>query len=470
MHAADVETLTQSYGREIFARLDRGTTVPFTTSWWDERLMEWSMGDEAVKLQLFRFVDVLPLLRTPETISRHLREYFGEAREHLPGWMTCGLRWLPSQGLLGRLLAKTAYRSAERLARKFIAGSNLDEALDAVAALRRRSLAFTIDRLGEATITEREAEQAQADYLELINGLSREVNTWKTNNRIDRDDHGPIPRVNVSVKLSALYSQFDPIDPEGTSQAVRRRLRPILQAAREQSAFVNIDMEQYAFKDLTLQIFREVLDEDAFRDWPDAGIAIQAYLRDTAHDLEELAAWAARRGTPVTVRLVKGAYWDYETIVSAQYGWPNPVWTRKWETDANYERLTEFLLDNRRWLRPALGSHNVRSLAHALALAQARGLPPGALEVQMLYGMAEPIKDALVSLGQRVRVYTPYGQLLPGMAYLVRRLLENTANESFLRASFTEHVGEEQLLRTPLRLGSLTKSARESSRFSQNVG
>lgn len=447
---AEVELLTQSYGREIFARLGRTTTMPFGPSWWDERLMEWSMGDEAVKLQLFRFVDVLPLLHSPETIVRHLREYFGEAREHLPSWLTFALRWLPSHGLLGRLLAATAYRSAERLARKFIAGSNLNEALDAIAAQRQRSLAFTIDRLGEATITEVEAEQAQADYLQLIEGLSEQVNTWKANDRIDRDECGPIPRVNVSVKLSALYSQFDPIDPEGTSREVRRRLRPILQRARERSVFINIDMEQYAYKDLTLHIFREVLDEPSFRDWPDAGIAIQAYLRDTGHDLEELSAWAQRRGTPVTVRLVKGAYWDYETIVSAQYGWPNPVWSHKWETDANYERLTDFLIDHRRWLRPALASHNVRSLAHALALAHARGLPPGSFEVQMLYGMAEPIKDTLVSLGQRVRVYTPYGQLLPGMAYLVRRLLENTANESFLRASFTEHVPEEQLLRNPL--------------------
>src|SRR5439155_5162773 len=101
-------------------------------------------------------------------------------------------------------------------------------------------------------------------------------------------------------------------------------------------------------------------------------------------------------------------------------------------------------------LRPAIGSHNVRSVAHALALAQHLNLPQGRCEMQMLYGMAEPIKDALVSLRQRVRVYTPFGQLLPGMAYLVRRLLENTANESFLRASFTEHVPEEQLLMNPL--------------------
>jgi RHH-type proline utilization regulon transcriptional repressor/proline dehydrogenase/delta 1-pyrroline-5-carboxylate dehydrogenase len=456
---ADVETLTRSYGREIFARLEGAGPIPFTPAWWDERLMEWSMGDEAIKVQLFRFVDVLPMLHSPEAIARHLREYFGEAREHLPPLLRFGLRRLPSRGMLGRLLAASAYRSAQRLARKFIAGSNLEEALDTLTQLRRRSLAFTIDRLGEATITEREADQAQADYLDLIYGLSRQVNNWETNDQIDcipsySSKNGvnkeEIPRVNVSVKLSALYSQFDPIDPEGVSQAVRRRLRPILRAAREQSAFVNIDMEQYAFKDLTLQIFREILEEDEFRDWPHAGIAIQAYLRDTAHDLEALAAWAQQRGTPVTVRLVKGAYWDYETILSAQMGWPNPVWAHKWETDANYERLTEFLLDNRRWLRPALGSHNVRSLAHGLALAHVRGLPSGSLELQMLYGMAEPIKDALVSLGQRVRVYTPYGQLLPGMAYLVRRLLENTANESFLRASFTEHVPEEQLLRNPL--------------------
>jgi RHH-type proline utilization regulon transcriptional repressor/proline dehydrogenase/delta 1-pyrroline-5-carboxylate dehydrogenase len=453
VNIADVEALTQRYGREIFARLERTGPVPFGPAWWDERLMEWSMGDEAVKLQLFRFVDVLPLLRSPADISRHLREYFGEARQHLPGWLKIGLYGLPRRGVLSRLLAAAAYRSAERLARKFIAGSNLDEALTSIAALRRRSLAFTIDRLGEATITEDEADQALAEYLELTAGLSREVNTWPEQPLIDRDAHGPLPRVNVSVKLSALYSQFDPIDPDGTSAAVRRRLRPILRAAQERHAFVNVDMEQYAFKDLTLQIFREVLDEDEFRDWPDCGIAIQAYLRDTAADLEQLAAWAQRRGTSVGVRLVKGAYWDYETILSAQQGWPSPVWAHKWETDAAYERLSAFLIDNRRLLRPAFGSHNVRSLAHALALAHLHRLPPGDIELQMLYGMADPIKDVLVALGQRVRVYTPYGQLLPGMAYLVRRLLENTANESFLRASFTEGMPEELLLRNPLSQG-----------------
>jgi RHH-type proline utilization regulon transcriptional repressor/proline dehydrogenase/delta 1-pyrroline-5-carboxylate dehydrogenase len=448
-----VETLTRKYGREIFARLDHNGPLPFTPSWLDDRLMEWSMGDETIKLQLFRFVDVLPLLRSPEAIVRHLREYFGQANERLPGWLRLGLRCLPSRGVLGRLLAGLAHASAERLARKFIAGSTVEEVLDQIARMRRRSLAFTVDLLGEATITEAEADESQAEYLKLIGGLTREVNRWPAHPLIDREESGELPRVNVSVKLSSLYSQFDPIDPEGTTQAVAERLRPILRAGRQFQAFVNIDMEQYAFKDLTLHIFQEVLSEEEFRDWPHAGIALQAYLRNCGNDVELLARWAEERGTPVWVRLVKGAYWDYETIMAAQQGWPAPVWAQKWETDANYERLTRFLLEKRRWLQPAFASHNVRSLAHALALAHVLDLPVGSYEFQMLYGMAEPIKDALAGMGRRVRVYTPYGELLPGMAYLVRRLLENTANESFLRASFTEHVAEDRLLRNPADAG-----------------
>jgi RHH-type proline utilization regulon transcriptional repressor/proline dehydrogenase/delta 1-pyrroline-5-carboxylate dehydrogenase len=449
----EVEERTRRYGREVFGRLDRPGPAPFSPSWWDDRLMEWSMADESLKLQLFRFVDVLPLLHTPDAVARHLREYIGEGGDRLPGWMTFIARRLPARGVLARLLAFAARRSAERLARKFIAGSNVQEALAAIARLRRRGLAFTVDLLGEATITEKEAERSQGEYLDLLTGLTREVNRWPAVDLIDRDDEGPLPRVNVSVKLSALYSQFDPIDPEGTARAVLARLRPILRAARVNHAFVNVDMEQYASKDVTLAIFREVLEEDEFRDWADVGIALQAYLKDCAADLEGLAAWARRRGTPVWVRLVKGAYWDYENILAAQQNWPVPVWRVKWQTDANYERLTRFLMEQHRWLRPALGSHNVRSLAHALALADVLGLPPRSFEVQMLYGMAEPIKDALAGLGRRVRVYTPYGRLLPGMAYLVRRLLENTANESFLRASFTEHVAQEALLRNPLEVG-----------------
>jgi len=445
----ELERLTRAYGHEIFARLDRHGPLLFSPDWWDERLMALTMRDPALKVQLFRFIDVLPLLHTAPQISRHLREYFQEGAEHLPAWARAGLRWLPNDGFIGALLARSARSNAQRLARRFIAGSNLDEALRAIARMRQRSLAFTVDLLGEAIITEAEAARYQASYLELIEGLSRAVNQWKAIDLIDRDSVGPLPRVNVSIKLSGLYSQIDPIDPAGASAAVRTRLRPILRAAQQHHAFVNVDMEQYAYKDLTLRIFREVLEEDEFRAWPDAGIAIQAYLREAARDLDELAHWVEKRGTPVWVRLIKGAYWDYETVVAAQQDWPEPVFTAKWETDATYEKLTRFLLERHTVLRPAFGSHNVRSLAHVMAAAKLLGVPPASYEIQMLYGMAGEVKDVLVALGQRVRVYMPYGQLLPGMAYLVRRLLENTANESFLRASFTEHIPEDQLLMNP---------------------
>lgn len=452
--AADLESLTLAYGRDIFARAqERGNPIPFTGGWLDDRLMEWTMGDPVLMVQLFRFIDALPLLHSPAQINRHLREYLTAAGGHLPGWLRAALRMVPRDGFMGQLVARTARGNAERFARRFIAGTNLAEALQTIAELRHRSLAFTVDLLGEATITEAEADRYQAEYFQLIAGLSESVNAWRPIDLIDRDARGPLPRVNVSIKLSSLYSQFDPLDAEGTSAAVLARLRPILRTARRQRAFVNVDMEQYAYKDLTLRIFHQVLLEDEFRNWPDVGIAIQAYLHDGAADLEALARWVENRGTPVWVRLIKGAYWDYETTIAAQQGWPVPVFTRKWETDAAYEQLTTFLLERRDCLRPAFGSHNVRSLAHALAQAEILGVPPTDYEIQMLYGMSFALTDAVASLGRRVRVYTPYGHLLPGMAYLVRRLLENTSNESFLRAGFTEHVPEEVLLMNPTQRG-----------------
>ncbi|MCX7700789.1 MAG: proline dehydrogenase family protein, partial [Gemmataceae bacterium] len=456
---ARLEALTQAYGRDFFARLDRSGPPLFTPAWFDDQIMGLTMADEAVKVQLFRFIDALPLLKTPESVARHLREYLTIVRDRLPGWAGWFLRRLPERGWAGRLLAWLANINARRMARRFIAGSNVAEALSAVERLRRRTMAFTIDLLGEAVITESESDHYQRQYLELVQGLAQDVNRWPAIDQIDRDSKGTIPRVNVSVKLSSLYSQFDPIDPEGTTHAVLKRLRPILRLARDSHAFVNLDMEQYAYKDLTLHIFRRVILDPEFRDWPDIGIAIQAYLRDCEKDLLELLSVVRRRGTPVWIRLVKGAYWDYENAIADQMDWPIPVFTRKWESDAQFERMTRFLMQNYRELRPAFGSHNVRSLAHALACADFYDVPPGDYEFQMLYGMADPMKKVIVDMGHRLRVYTPYGQLLPGMAYLVRRLLENTSNDSFLRASFTELRPEEELLMNPTLAAQLSPRA-----------
>jgi RHH-type proline utilization regulon transcriptional repressor/proline dehydrogenase/delta 1-pyrroline-5-carboxylate dehydrogenase len=249
-----------------------------------------------------------------------------------------------------------------------------------------------------------------------------------------------------------LYSQFDPVAPDVTATAVKDRLRKVLQIAKRLDAFVNVDLEQYEYKDLTLDIFKDLLVEKEFLDYTKVGTVIQAYLRDAEETLEDILSWVRKRGHPIQIRLVKGAYWDYEIIMARQRGWPIPVFTRKWESDANFEKLTELLLENYPHVYTAVASHNVRNVAHAMALAKTWEIPEDGLEFQMLYGMADEIKNALIKMGQRLRVYTPYGELIPGMAYLVRRILENTSNESFIRHRITKDVPLEELIQSPGKL------------------
>ncbi|HEX7449873.1 MAG TPA: L-glutamate gamma-semialdehyde dehydrogenase [Pirellulales bacterium] len=445
-----IERTTREVGRYLFDHLAHRQPSVFERRWWDDRIMAWAMQDESVKVQMFRFIDVLPMLADTEATVGHLQEYFHDVQRHLPRAARLGLAVATPQSIAGRALAIAARRNAMGHARRFIAGANTAEVL--AAAMRERKLrrAFTLDILGEAVTNEVEADRYLQLYLELIESIAPTVNRWPEVPQIDRAGLVELPRVNVSVKLSALDSRFDPIDPAGTTRRVGERLRRLLRTARWHHAHVHVDMESYQAKSLTLHIFREILMEPEFRDWPDVGIVIQAYLRDSAGDLAALAHWARRRGTPVWVRLVKGAYWDYETIHAQSQGWPIPVYQQKWQSDANFEHLSRYLMRQHDVLRPALGSHNIRSLAHGIAAARHLGLAGTAYELQMLYGMGDPEKQALVDLGCRMRIYMPYGELIPGMAYLVRRLLENTSNDSFLRASFTEFVSPETLLMNPL--------------------
>jgi RHH-type proline utilization regulon transcriptional repressor/proline dehydrogenase/delta 1-pyrroline-5-carboxylate dehydrogenase len=445
-----IERATRRVGRELFDHLGKRRPGIWDRRWWDDRIMQWAMADESVKVQMFRFIDVLPMLRTNEAVARHLHEYFEEVKQKLPAAARLGLDVATRTKLGGIAAAIAARRNAMSHARRFIAGTDTRQVLAAALRERRLKRAFTLDILGEAVTSDVEADRYLQAYLDLIAGIAPTVNSWPEVPQIDRDGHGNPPRVNVSVKLSALDSQFDPIDQDGTMRRVARRLRQLLRLAGEHRAFVNIDMESYRAKDTTLAIFKSVMMEDEFRQSSNVGIVIQCYLRDSGANLVSLRDWARERGTPVWVRLVKGAYWDYETVHALSIGWPVPVYQLKWETDANFEHQTRFVMRNAVWLRPALGSHNLRSLAHGIAVAEHLELSKSSYELQMLFGMADAEKEALVELGTRLRIYMPYGELIPGMAYLVRRLLENTSNDSFLRASFLNEVSPEQLLMNPM--------------------
>ena len=444
---AALDAATVKVAAAHWDRLGRSTASVLSKRFWDDKLMRWATGDESLKVQAFRFVDVLPSLRTHAAVTRHLREYFTDVSK-LPAAARLAMNGDPGS-MVGKALAVGARSTARQMAERFIAGETVPEVVKAVRDLRRDGYAFTLDLLGEAVVSDAEADHYQRQYLDLIAGLADAVDRWPENEPTDTDHVGPIPRVNVSLKLSALFPRFNPADPEGTYEGVAERLRPVLRLAKDRGAFVNFDMEQYSYKDATLNVAKRVLTEPEFRDWPHAGVVIQAYLRDAEQDLEDLRSWAEDRGTAVSVRLVKGAYWDYETVSAAARGWPVPVYTRKADSDACFERCTEYLMAHYELIRPAIASHNLRSLSHAEACADALGVPDGAWEVQMLYGMAGEQAELFRDAGHRVRIYTPFGEAIPGMAYLVRRLLENGSNDSFVKTAHDPDADPAKLFQNP---------------------
>ncbi|MGK7888177.1 MAG: L-glutamate gamma-semialdehyde dehydrogenase [Leptolyngbyaceae cyanobacterium] len=405
---------------------------------WDDKLLNWTMENPGLRVQMFRLIDCLPALTTKAEIARHMQDYLSDESVELPQALKSLLNFASPDSMPGQVAATTFSTGVETLARKYISGETLKQATKTIEQLRKQSMAFTMDLLGEAVVTEPEAQAYLTQYLELITELTTAAQRWKAVPQIDQANDQPLPQVQVSVKLTAFYSQFDPLDVEGSQQTVSDRLRTLLRHAKEKGAAVHFDMEQYRYKDATFATLKDLLMEAEFRDRADIGVTIQAYLQDSYQDLQDLIGWAKQRGTPITVRLIKGAYWDQETILARQNHWDTPVFNHKSSTDANFERMTRLLLENHEHIYAAIGSHNVRSQAHAIAIARELEIPTRRIELQVLYGMADKLAAALVKQGFRVRVYCPYGDLIPGMSYLIRRLLENTANTSFLRQSLEE--------------------------------
>jgi RHH-type transcriptional regulator, proline utilization regulon repressor / proline dehydrogenase / delta 1-pyrroline-5-carboxylate dehydrogenase len=417
----------------------------------DDKLMAWTMENDGLRVQLFRLIDCLPALQSKAEIARHMQEYLASDAIEVPA-----LRSLLNfstdnpHSMTATAAATTLATAVATLAKRYICGENLAAASKTIERLRRERLAFTMDLLGEAVISETEAQGYLDRYLAIMADLADRAKKWETSAQIDQADGETLHRVQVSVKLSALYSQFDPIDPIKTTEKVSEPARILLRKAKELGCDLHFDMEQYEFKSLTLQILKQVLIEPEFRDRTDVGMTLQGYLRDTERDLVELIAWAKERGQPITVRLVKGAYWDRETIHAHQQGWAVPVFFDKVSTDANYERLTQILLEHHQYLYAAIGSHNARSLAKAIAIVRELKIPSRAVEFQCLYGMGDKFTKAIADMGYRVRVYCPFGELIPGMSYLIRRLLENTANSSFLRISSSQSRDLAELVAAPV--------------------
>ncbi|MHC4526809.1 MAG: proline dehydrogenase family protein, partial [Planctomycetota bacterium] len=443
-------------GKEFFASISNETPSLFNKAKWTGRVIDWCMKNEDFKVQLFRFVDVFPCLTTEKSLSNHIREYFGGDNQDIPTVLKWGAKGVKLGGTIGSKVLNAAISyNIQDIAKQFIVGEDTKTAVRNLGKLRMQGFAFVVDVLGEATVNEEEAEQYVAAYVELLKELKKEQMHWEilkgtedSSNSKDLD-WGCTPKINISVKPTALYSQIKPVDFEGSVQNILARMRRIYERVVEVNGFMCIDMESYRCKDITLEVFRRLRSDSQFRDYPHLGIALQSYLRDNDNDLNELLAWSSKNNLPISIRLVKGAYWDYETVTAKQKGWEVPVYNHKPETDVAFERQAYKILENHELCHLACASHNIRSISAVMKIAEALNVPNNRYEFQVLYGMAEPVRKGIQKVAGRIRLYCPYGKLVPGMAYLVRRLLENTSNESFVRQSFAEEHEIEQLLEAP---------------------
>jgi proline dehydrogenase len=441
-----VEAELEEVGRALFASFPQRSRNPVKAL--DARAMELASQDAELRAALFRFVDVTPACRSLDDLARHLSGYLGELDERSPP-LQVAVRMAgtkPGRAALGAAAAG----GVRHMAHRFIVGESPRKALGVLGELWEGGAASSVDLLGEATVTEREADHYAQRCAEALDTIAEAAPRWPDRPALESDSLGPLPRANLSVKVSALTPHLRPDAPHLGRDDAARRMRPLLQRARDLGAHLHIDMESLDSLETTMDLIFELLDEDEFREGPSAGLVLQAYLRESPDQLDRILAWAAAsaRRPPLVVRLVKGAYWDHEIVEARQHGWQAPVFEVKADCDRNFEELTRRLLDARPDLRVAIGSHNLRSVAHAIAYNRHSGGEDRDVELQVLRGLGDELGHALAAQGLRVRVYCPVGDLVAGMAYLVRRLLENTSNESFLHEQ-ARGVPLEELLAAP---------------------
>ena len=410
-------------GSRLFDLMEGETESIFSRDYWAGKLFDWCMNNEEFKVRMFRFIDVFPCLADSNEVISHLQQYFSDPALNFPSAVNWGIKYVAPSWMTSRIVARAIGRNIRKVAAQFIAGTSPEDALAVLKELRSSGFAFSLDLLGEAVVSEREADDYLARYLHLLeylDGVQEKlpplgadagvVLKFESGPGAERSmDWQQSPRLNVSVKISAMYSQMSGCGFEHSLEKARERLRPILRRAMKAAAFINFDMEHHGLKDLTLALYRSLMEEAEFRGYPHTGIVIQAYLRESESDLEQMIGWADKSDSRFTVRLVKGAYWDQEVIAAKQKNWPVPVFTDKAQTDANFERLAGIILENRGRIKLACGSHNIRTISAVAETAKELGATGEHVEFQVLFGMGRPVRNALRKAGLHVRVYCPVG-------------------------------------------------------------
>ena len=323
-------------------------------------------------------------------------------------------------------LARVIRKSVSIMATRFIAGENIISAKSSLTELMHTGRDATIDQLGELVVSKKEADQYTEQVIEIIDGMAHTYPVGAKN-------AVGILRAHVSIKVTALCHDFKPHAFDYSYEQIAPRLIKILKQAKEKKVFVNVDAEHYHYRDCVFEIYKKaLLDTTELQDFEDTGIVVQAYLRDADKHLDEVKKLAELRKLRMPIRLVKGAYWDAETIEASAHNFDPPEFINKEETDIMYRALICKTLENGDYLQLAVASHNIQD--HAFSETTRKILYPSApgIEHQCLHMTYEALSYAMAGLGWATRNYIPVGNLLVGMAYLVRRIMENSSQVGVL--------------------------------------
>lgn len=414
------------------------------------------------------------LLRIPDTATRDLlirdkinqgnwKEHLGQSQlmfVNAAAWglmLTGKLMETPQQKSLSSLLTGLLARSGRGIIRKavdvamrmmgeqFVTGETIDEALKNAERLEEKGFQYSYDMLGEAALTDPDAERYYQDYQNAIHAIGQAS--------IDKDVYnGP----GISIKLSALHPRYQRSQMDRVNDELYSKVLNLAVLAKKYNIGLNIDAEETERLEISLELLERLCFEPTLNDWKGIGFVIQAYQKRCFYVVDYIIDLAKRSQKRLMIRLVKGAYWDSEIKKAQIEGMADyPVFTRKVHTDLSYIACARKLLAEPDYIYPQFATHNAQTVATIYQLANPERYYAGQYEFQCLHGMGEPLYENVVGdkaagkLGIPCRIYAPVGNHETLLAYLVRRLLENGANTSFVNRIADKSLKVEDLIENP---------------------
>lgn len=449
---------------------------------WFEKISDYGLGLTAqfalLRIHLLKFLAILPSLdhdhsgrEVKRMLLEALRRLDNDSRKAQDLKLKGQERALPKNlrlvfkvvasiaGIVpAKFLANTIRSSVRLMAKRFIAGETIELAEKSFKSLFETGRDVTLDQLGELVVSEKEADLYCLEVLKLIRGFSQHIPKGQKN-------IAGVNRAHVSIKVSALCSDFKPEAFDYTYSLVAPRLVKILLAAKEEDVFINIDAEHYHYRDVVFEVYKKtLLETPELKDYKATGIVLQAYLRDAYWHLEQIADLARERGIRMPVRLVKGAYWDAETVEADAHNEVAPEFLNKEESDLNFRQMIHKIFDHGEHLTLCLASHNFSDHCYAEALKKRHYPKLGEMEHQCLHMTYEALSTAMAKMGWATRNYVPIGSLLVGMAYLVRRIMENSSQVGVLTIMRSHKKGAQLISPTQIHLKKIQEAAIDRDR------